>query len=120
MKIFEIIKLACEKLSEVETPRLDAEILLAYVLNCRRLNLYTESEKILTDEEIARYMKLIERRAEKIPVAYLTGTKEFFGLNFLVTPDVLIPRPDTEILVQCAIDFLQTANEKIFLDIGIF
>ena len=118
MKIFEIIKLACEKLSEVETPRLDAEILLAYVLNCRRLNLYTDSDRILTQEEITRYMKLIERRAEKIPVAYLIGVKEFFGLNFAVNENVLIPRPDTEILVQCAIEFLQDTDEKIFLDIG--
>lgn len=118
MKIFEVIKAACEKLSAVDTPRLDAEILLAHVLNCRRLNLYTDSEKILTADEIARYENLIERRAEKIPVSYLVGVKEFFGLNFAVTPDVLIPRPDTEILVQCAIEFLQSADEKIFLDIG--
>lgn len=118
MKVFEIIKAACEKLSEVDTPRLDAEILLAYVLNCRRLKLYTDSDRILTAEEISRYKNLVERRAEKIPVAYLIGVKEFCGLNFVVTPAVLIPRPDTEILVQCATEFLQSADEKIFLDIG--
>ena len=119
-KIFEILKNATEKLSaaEIENPRLDSEVLLAYVLNCRRLKLYTDSEKILTAEEISRYENLIERRAEKIPVAYLVGTKEFFGLNFVVTPDVLIPRPDTEILTQCAIDFFQDTNRKNFLDIG--
>lgn len=119
--IFEILKSASERLeaAKIETPRLDAEVLLAYVLNCRRLNLYTDAEKILTDEEILRFENLIERRAEKIPVAYLIGTKEFFGLNFVVTPDVLIPRPDTEILTHCAIEFLQNFDEeKIFADLG--
>lgn len=118
--IFEILKTAVKKLesAEIENPRLDSEILLAYVLNCRRLKLYTDSEKILTDEEISRFENLIERRAEKNPVAYLIGTKEFMGFNFVVTPDVLIPRPDTEILTQCAIDFFQNNGGKNFLDIG--
>ena len=116
MKIFEILKFATE---QFQTPRLDAEVLLAHVLNCRRLKLYTETEKILTEEEISRFKKLIERRVEKIPVAYLIGTKEFFGLNFVVTPEVLIPRPDTEILTQRAIEFLQSfEGEKIFADLG--
>lgn len=116
MKIFEILKFATEKF---QTPRLDAEVLLAYVLNCQRLKLYTDTERILTDEEILRFKKLLERRKEKIPVAYLIGTKEFFGLNFVVTPEVLIPRPDTEILTQCAIEFLQTfEGEKTFADLG--
>lgn len=121
MTVKEILSRATLHLEEkkIDTPRLDAEILLAYVLNCRRLKLYTDAEKILTDEEISRLKKLIERRAEKIPVAYLIGTKEFMGLNFVVTPEVLIPRPDTEILTQCAIEFLQDFDgEKIFADIG--
>lgn len=119
-KVFDILKSATKKLesAEIETPRLDAEILLAYVLNYRRLKLYTETEKILTDEEIFRFENLIERRVKKIPVAYLTGTKEFFGFNFVVTPDVLIPRPDTEILTQCTIDFFQNTDGKNFLEIG--
>lgn len=107
------------KKNEIDTPRLDAEVLLAFVLNCRRLELYTNAEKILTDEQISRFKKLIERRTGKIPVAHLIGTKEFFGLNFVVTPEVLIPRPDTEILTQCAMEFLQTWNgEKTFADLG--
>ena len=118
--IFEILKFAAEKLksAKIENSRLDSEVLLAYVLNCRRLKLYTDAEKILTEEEISRFENLIERRAKKIPVAYLTGTKEFFGFNFIVTPDVLIPRPDTEILTQCAIEFFQNGGGKNFLDIG--
>ena len=121
MTIKKILIQATLRLEEnkIDTPRLDAEILLAYVLNCRRLTLYTDAEKILTDEQISRFEKLIERRIKKIPVAYLIGTKEFFGLNFVVNENVLIPRPDTEILTQCAIEFLQTFDgEKNFLDIG--
>ena len=120
-KVFEVLKFAAEKLEseKIEMPRLDAEVLLAYVLNCRRLKLYTDAEKILTDEQIFKFNKLIERRAEKIPVAYLIGSKEFFGLNFVVNENVLIPRPDTEILTQCAIEFLQNFDgEKIFADLG--
>ena len=121
MTVKEILSRATLRLEEkkIDTPRLDAEILLAYVLNCRRLKLYTDAEKILTDEEISRLKNLIERRAEKIPVAYLIGTKEFMGFDFVVTPEVLIPRPDTEILTQCAIEFLQDFDgEKIFADLG--
>ena len=121
MTIKKILIQATLRLEEnkIDTPRLDAEILLAYVLNCRRLTLYTDAEKILTEEQISRFEKLIERRIKKIPVAYLIGTKEFFGLNFVVNENVLIPRPDTEILTQCAIEFLQTFDgEKNFLDIG--
>ncbi len=121
MTIKKILIQATLRLEEnkIDTPRLDAEILLAYVLNCRRLTLYTDAEKILTDEQISRFEKLIELRIKKIPVAYLIGTKEFFGLNFVVNENVLIPRPDTEILTQCAIEFLQTFDgEKNFLDIG--
>lgn len=121
MTIKKILTRATLKLEEnkIDTPRLDAEILLAYVLNCRRLTLYTDAEKILTDEQISRFEKLMERRIKKIPVAYLIGTKEFFGLNFVVNENVLIPRPDTEVLTQCAIEFLQTFDgEKNFLDIG--
>ena len=121
MTIKKILIQATLRLEEnkIDTPRLDAEILLAYVLNCRRLTLYTDAEKILTDEQISRFEKLIELRIKKIPVAYLIGTKEFFGLNFVVNENVLIPRPDTEILTQCAIEFLQTFDgAKNFLDIG--
>ena len=121
MTVQKILLQATEKLSQagIDTPRLDAEVLLAFVLNCRRLKLYTESEKILSAEQVERYKNLVERRAKKIPAAYLTGSKEFFGLNFAVTPDVLIPRPDTEILTQAAIEALQNIGGEIyFADLG--
>ena len=106
------LKLATEKLNAagIDNARLDAEVLLAYVLNSRRLALYVHFEKILSDEQITRYHNLIKRRLERIPVAYLTGHKEFMGLNFAVTPDVLIPRPDTEVLAQGVIEHLHAFN----------
>lgn len=93
--------------AKIDTPGLDAEVLLAEVLHADRLSLYVHPEKILSDEEFSRFKNFVERRAKKIPVAYITGKKEFFGMNFFVTPEVLIPRPDTEILVQFVIDVLK-------------
>lgn len=115
------LKLATEKLKAagIDNARLDAEVLLAYVLNSRRLALYVHVEKVLTDEQITRYHNLIKRRLERIPVAYLTGHKEFMGLNFAVTPDVLIPRPDTEVLAQGVIENLYSFKRAIKIaDLG--
>ena len=104
----------------IENARLDAEVLLAYVLNWRRLALYVHVAKELTDEQIARYENLILRRLDRIPVAYLVGHKEFMGLNFAVTPDVLIPRVDTEVLAQGVIEHLQEFDGDIKLaDLGV-
>ena len=120
MNIFEILKSAARKLEAagVESARLDAEVLLAHVLNCRRLYLYVDAAKNLSPAQIERYEKIIAQRAEKIPVAYLTGQREFMGLNFAVTPAVLIPRPDTEILAQLAIEKLSAVEHPTFADIG--
>ena len=116
----EVLHSATTKLEATgnESARLDAEVLLAHVLNCRRLYLYVDAGKILTSAQIERYEKLIDDRIKKIPIAYLTGQREFMGLNFAVTPDVLIPRPDTEILTQLAIENLSAIKNPVFLDIG--
>lgn len=82
-----------------ETPRLDTEILLAHTRKCARIQLYTNFDSPLTEDERARMRDLVKRRAQSEPVAYLVGHREFFGLDFKVTKDVLIPRPDTETLV---------------------
>ena len=123
MNINEILRKATAELDAagIESARLDSEILLAHVLNCRRLYLYVDADKNVSPAQVARYENLIERRIKKIPVAYLTGQREFFGMNFAVTPDVLIPRPDTEILVQVAIEKIYSLNPKpypLILDIG--
>ncbi len=83
-----------------ENPRLNAEWILSHVLSCRRLDLYADFERPLRASELAEYKNLLKRRLRHEPLQYLTGETEFFGLRILVTPDVLIPRPDTEVLVE--------------------
>ena len=80
--------------------RLDAELLLSYSLQLRRLDLYLKFDQPLNPDELAAYRKLIRRRADGEPVAYITGVKEFWSREFKVTHDVLIPRPDTEVLIE--------------------
>lgn len=90
-----------------ESPRLDAEILLAHARGCLRIQLYTNYDQPLTDPQRVTMRDLVKRRAAAEPVAYLVGHREFFGLDFRVTKDVLIPRPDTETLVVDAIEILK-------------
>src|SRR5947209_18494201 len=84
----------------VDQPRLSAELLLAHILKCPRIKLYTDYERPLTEAELTSYRQLVQRAAEEEPIAYLTGKAHFFNLELNVTRDVLIPRPDTETLVE--------------------
>ncbi len=104
----------------IDGARLDAEVLLAHALGCDRLRLYVDYEKPVTPEERTRFRELVKRRAdERVPVAYLVGTKEFWSLSFEVTPDVLIPRPDTETLVEAALGALPEVDAEVtVLDVG--
>jgi release factor glutamine methyltransferase len=88
---------------QVDEPRLSAELLLAHVLQCSRMALYTRYEEVPSDTQRAAYRELVKQRAEQVPVAYLVGRAWFFSLEFAVTRDVLIPRPDTETLVEFVI-----------------
>lgn len=119
--VAEILKSATARLAAggIENSRLDAEILLAHVLRWRRLNLYIDAEKILPLEKVLRFNELINRRLEKVPVAYLTGIKEFMGLSFVVNENVLIPRPETEILTEFVGEYLRgLGGEVTFADLG--
>ena len=119
--VAEVLKSGTERLEEggIDSPRLDAEILLAHVLGWRRLNLYIDAEKILPLGNILRFNELINRRLEKIPVSYLTGTKDFMGLAFAVNENVLIPRPETEILTELVGEYLRgLGGEVTFADLG--
>lgn len=100
-----------------DTPRLDAEILLAHCRQCRRIQLYTQYDDPLTDAVRAQMRGLVQRRAQREPVAYLVGHREFFSLDFQVTGDVLIPRPDTETLVMEALTFLKPQSTPRVLDL---
>ena len=88
----------------VDNPRLDAELLLAKALGCDRVRLYIDGEKPLAPEELARFKPLLQRRGQREPVAYILGTREFYGRPFAVGPGVFIPRPETELLVQLALE----------------
>lgn len=91
-------------------PRASAEVLLAHVLGLSRLDLYLRYDQPLTPEELARFKALMVRRREGEPVAYLTGHREFWSLDFRVAPGVLIPRPETEILVSAALEAAREEN----------
>ena len=98
---------------------LDAEILLAHTLNTRREALHTHPERPLTQVQRRRLEGLTRRRAARVPIAYLTGEREFYGLSIRVTPAVLIPRPETELLVELAIDWLQShPGARRAIDLG--
>ena len=84
----------------VESPRLCAEILLAHAMKCERIELYTRYELVPAEDVLTPFRESVKQAASGRPIAYLTGIKEFFSLPFEVTPDVLIPRPETEVLVE--------------------
>jgi release factor glutamine methyltransferase len=94
------------KSREVESPRASAEILLAHALHVNRIDLYLRYDQPLCSSELERFKVLIKRRTQREPVAYILGTKEFWSMEFAVTPDVLIPRPETESLVEAALGTL--------------
>ena len=84
----------------VDNPRLNAEVLLAHLLGCRRLDLYLRFDQPLREDELDGYRELVRRRALREPLQYIRGLQEFWSLDFEVGPGVLIPRPETEILLQ--------------------
>jgi release factor glutamine methyltransferase len=104
----------------VESPRLDAEVLLAHAVGCKRIDLYgARFGEVASPEVREQYRDLIRKRLEGCPVAYLVGRKEFFGLEFKVTPAVLIPRPDSEHVVMECLALAKTIEQPRILDIGV-
>lgn len=102
----------------LDTPRLDAEVLLAHVLGMDRLHLYVRFDEPLEQAELARYRAAVRRRVQREPVAYITGEKEFMGLAFHVTPAVLVPRPETELVVETAAALLAARPAPLVADVG--
>lgn len=100
------------------SPRLDAELLLGHVLGLDRLALYLNLDKPLNNQEIEKYRGLLGQRGQRIPVAYLIGEREFFSLPFQVTPAVLIPRPETELLVDQVLEFVELEQKIEILELG--
>ncbi len=109
------------KRHDADSPRLDAEVLLSATLGCQRIDLYTRFDQVPEPAKLARFRQLVKRRAAGEPVAYLVEQKEFFSLSFAITPDVLIPRPETEQLVVETLDRARKYNTHgnlLIADIG--
>ena len=98
------------KSHDIDSPRSTAEILLAHVLKLKRIDLYLRYDQPLYINELSKFKVLIKRRVEREPVAYIVGVKEFWSMDFAVTKDVLIPRPETECLVEAALSLLAQDN----------
>jgi release factor glutamine methyltransferase len=101
-----------------ESPRLDTEVLLAHALACKRIELYTRHDEEVPDERRQRFKTLIRQRVEGCPVAYLVGRKEFYSLELEVDRNVLIPRPDTETVVDECLRLAKELSEPTVLDVG--
>jgi release factor glutamine methyltransferase len=97
---------------EIDSPRLSAEILLGHVLGLKRIELYTQFGKLVDKEQLRQLHALVKRAGQDEPVAYLTGKTEFYSLELNVTPACMIPRPETELLVERAIEFLRARTAK--------
>ena len=121
MTIAEVLKLSADYLQKhgSDSSRLDAELLLAHALKLRRLDLYLKFDQPLGEPELTAYRALVASRGKGEPVAYLIGHKEFMGLDFEVTPDVLVPNPDTEVLVQRAVAIARETEGRLRVaDVG--
>ncbi len=104
----------------IESARLDAEVLLAKVLGVNRIDLYINYDRPLVNSELDAYRRVVAERGQRKPIPYITGEKEFMSLNFKVMEGVLIPRPETEILVEAALKYVKKReiHQPTILDIG--
>ncbi|MBV8528368.1 MAG: peptide chain release factor N(5)-glutamine methyltransferase [Candidatus Dormibacteraeota bacterium] len=121
--LIDVLRLSTDYLAQhgSTSPRLDAELLLARALDVRRIDLYLLYDRPLREPELAATRELIRRRASGEPVAYITGVREFYNRAFAVTPAVLIPRPETETLVEVAVERLRARGHHAppaVVDIG--
>lgn len=99
----------------LDSPRLSAELLLSYVLTMRRIELYTQFDKPVTSRQLGKLHNLVKRAGQHEPIAYLIGKIEFYSLEMDISPDCLIPRPETELLTERAIELLRTRTGRQFV-----
>jgi len=116
--VSEALDWATEKLSESDDARLDSQILLAYALNVSRTWLFTWPDKALDGATLTAFNALIEERKSGTPIAYITGYRDFWSLRLKVTPDTLIPRADTELLVETALTLKNVEKPCDVIDLG--
>jgi release factor glutamine methyltransferase len=120
MKLKQALEAAVRRLDEnaVGSPRMNAELLLMFTLNCVRAYLYAHPERELTADELARYDEALATRSRGVPAQYITGHQEFWGLDLIVSPAVLIPRPETEHLVETVLELSRGMTRPRILDVG--
>jgi release factor glutamine methyltransferase len=120
LTVLDVINKSTEYLNQkgIESARMNAELLLADILKCKRLELYLMYDRPLTENELNEYRDYLKRRSTFEPLQYILGVVEFYGLEFYVSPAVLIPRPETEILVENIINSINESQELNILDIG--
>lgn len=120
MPLRETLQSAITRLTNehVPSPRMNAELLLMFTLACDRAYLYAHPERELTPEENSRYNEALTQRARGVPAQYITGHQEFWGLDFIVTPAVLIPRPETEHLIETVLPLAKPMKAPKIADVG--
>ena len=120
MQLKQALASAVERLeaAAIGSPRMNAEVLLMFVLGVNRAHLYAHPERELTPEEDARYDEVLAQRAIGVPSQYITGHQEFWGLDFVVSPAVLIPRPETEHLIESMLELARGVPRPRLVDVG--
>ncbi len=120
MIVADVLQTAIHQLTEagVDTAALDAELLMAHALQVERTWVLAHGDALLTEAQAREFWRLVARRAAREPLAYITGQRWFFDLELLVTPDVLVPRPETEELVERALQWLRTRPHALVADVG--
>ena len=106
------------KSKNIQSARLDAEVLLSHVLRQERIYLYVHFDEPMEQNELNKFREYVKKRAQHVPIAYIIGEREFMGLPFKVTKDTLIPRPDTEILVENVLNNVDKDKEIEIVDVG--
>lgn len=119
--VLEALNLSTDYLNKkgIESARLNAELMLAHILNCKRLELYLMFDRPLDEVELQNYRNFLSRRAQREPLQYIIGEVEFFNIRLKVNRNVLIPRPETELLVEKIINDFKEKQDFRFLDIGV-
>lgn len=118
--VIDMVRWATEYFAQkgVDSPRLTIELMLCAVLDIPRIRLYIDHERPLIKDELVRLRTMVKRRAQHEPLQYILGSADFYGMSFVVSPDVLIPRPETEILVERCIRLLADRHMVRCLDVG--
>src|SRR5207253_7290491 len=102
----------------ISEPRLDAGVLMAQAIERDRAFIITHTDDPITEQQLKQFEEFVSRRAQGEPLQYITGHQEFFKLDFEVTPDVLIPRPETELIVEAVLELIHADTRLAFADIG--